>query len=181
MRPLIPKALALGIELVAVGPVSPAILDRLIPGLHQRFDTAVTLGAPIPLDPEWFEATRNQYRAGPILDTLIDHPRSHVRVLGVVEADIFAPKLNFIFGQAIVGGCCALIGLARLRPEFYGQIADPELFERRVLIEAVHEIGHSNGLEHCPDPSCVMSFSRVIRDTDQKGPNFCPLCLAQIR
>lgn len=164
------------IELVAIGSVDPAVLEGVTPGLVQRFRITTTRGQPIPIDPNWFDPTRNQYLAGPILDAIVDEQRGNTKILGVVDADIYAPGLNFIFGQAIVGGCCALIGLARLRPEFHQQEPQPEVFARRVLIEAVHELGHTVGLDHCPDPHCVMHFSRTIEDTDRKGPDFCQLC-----
>jgi archaemetzincin len=151
------------------------------PGLSQRFNTTVVIGDPIPLVKEWLDETREQYLAGPILDAIVDRHRDYSRTLGVIDADIFAPSLNFIFGQALVGGCCAIIGLARLRSEFYGQESRQDLFERRVLTEAVHEIGHTAGLDHCPDQLCVMNFSKTIRDTDRKGADFCSLCLAQIQ
>jgi archaemetzincin len=169
-----------GIELVPIGPVAPSLLQELTPGLRQRFGIPVSLGAPLPLDPAWFDPDRNQYRAGPVLDLLVDRQCNGARTLGIIDADIFAPELNFIFGQALVGGCCALIGLARLRPEFHHEEPDPELFARRTLIEAVHELGHTAGLDHCPNQHCVMNFSRTIEDSDRKGPDFCPQCQTRL-
>lgn len=181
MTLLVPETPIRGITLVEVGAVERSFIQEIVPGLRQRFKTEVTFGDPILLLPEWLDTSRNQYLAGPILDSLVDHRRANTRTLGVVDADIFAPNLNFIFGQAIVGGCCALIGLARLRPEFYHQESQPELFVRRTLIEAVHELGHTGGLDHCPNQLCVMHFSRTISDTDRKGPDFCPLCQFRIQ
>lgn len=165
-----------GIELVAIGSVEHSILQDLSSGLQQRFATTVTIGAPIDIDPDWFDAARNQYRAGPILDELVERQSTGANILGIIDADIYAPNLNFIFGQALVAGCCALIGLARLRPQFHNEAASPELFARRTLIEAVHELGHTAGLDHCPNEHCVMNFSRTIEDSDRKGPDFCPRC-----
>lgn len=168
--PIIPK-----IELIPVGPVERSIIDQLTPELSRRFTAAVSIGAPLPLLIRWLDVERRQYRAGPILDTLIERT-PEPRVLGIADADLFVAGLNFIFGQATVGGCCGVIGLVRLRPEFYHAPPDPALFARRTLIEAVHELGHMAGLDHCPDPACVMHFSRTIEDTDLKGPDFCPRC-----
>lgn len=176
----IPDSRTREIELVAVGPLDDEILDALIPGLAERFHTRVERGEPVPIDQAWRDAQREQYRAGPILDTLVDRRRAGVRTLGVIDADIFAPNLDFIFGQAIVGGCCALIGLARLRQEFYQKKPHPELFTHRTLIEAVHELGHTIGLDHCPNQLCVMHFSRNIHDSDRKGPDFCQSCKSRL-
>ena len=70
----------------------------------------------------------------------------------------------------------AVISLARLYPEFYGQPRDPGRFKERAINEAVHELGHLLGLGHCPDPACVMAFSNSLADTDRKGPGFCQPC-----
>lgn len=164
-----------------IGPLEQPILEELVPGLEARFRTRVHTGIPAGIDPDWFDPTRNQYRAGPILDLLVDRQGDEFRSLGIMDADIFAPNLDFIFGQAIVGGCCAVIGLARLREEFYRRPPDPGLFARRTLTEAVHELGHTSGLEHCQDRRCVMNFSRNIEESDSKGPDFCRECESRLQ
>jgi archaemetzincin len=98
------------------------------------------------------------------------------RTLGVADVDLFAPRLNFVFGEAILLGSVAVISLARLRPEFYGQPPEPEALERRAIIEALHELSHTLGLGHCPRAHCVMRFSNCIEHTDQKGFAFCERC-----
>ena len=46
----------------------------------------------------------------------------------------------------------------------------------RALKEAVHELGHTLGLAHCPDAGCVMHFSNALVDTDRKGHRLCVVC-----
>ena len=60
----------------------------------------------------------------------------------MVDADICAPGLNFVFGEADIARKRALISLQRLRQEFYGLPRDENLFRERALKEAVHELGH---------------------------------------
>ena len=107
-------------------------------------------------------------------------PDSGDRILGVVDVDIFAPGLNFVFGEADITGGKAIISLQRLRQEFYGLSQDQDLFQERVLKEAVHELGHTYGLMHCLNPACVMHFSNSLHDTDLKGWNFCPTCKVRL-
>ncbi|HEX7118445.1 MAG TPA: archaemetzincin family Zn-dependent metalloprotease [Longimicrobiales bacterium] len=165
------------IDLVPIGPLDDGGLDPLAAELASRFGVPVLRGQPLALRSEWCDASRGQLQADAILDALIARRSDDEWLLGVVDGDLFIPGLNFIFGQATVGGCCAVIGLARLRETFYGRPEpDAERFRRRTLIEAVHELGHVAGLDHCPEPSCVMHFSETIEDTDRKGPDFCPRC-----
>jgi archaemetzincin len=104
-----------------------------------------------------------------------------LKAWGVVsEVDCYASGLNFIFGQAMMGGREAFVALPRLRESFYGLPEDTILFRERVLKEVVHELGHAWELSHCADPHCVMHFSNSLRDTDAKGKDFCPRCQARI-
>ena len=74
----------------------------------------------------------------------------------------------------------AVIALPRLRQSFYGLPDDEKLFLARAVKEAVHELGHTYGLGHCPDARCVMHFSNSLRDTDFKSHRFCGACRARI-
>ena len=54
----------------------------------------------------------------------------------MVDADIFASGLNYVFGEAYVSGKAALISLWRLKPEFYRENASTAVFISRNLKEA---------------------------------------------
>jgi archaemetzincin len=97
-------------------------------------------------------------------------------ILGIADVDIYASGLNFVFGEADTVSGAVLVSLTRLRQEFYGLQPDRGLFFERALKEAVHELGHACGLDHCAQPGCIMYFSNTIGDTDRKGPGFCGLC-----
>jgi len=123
---------------------------------------------------EAYDSLRGQYHSTRLLVLLEQHLRTVPadKMLGVTAFDLFVPGMNFVFGEARCPGGVAIISTKRLKPS----PKDPGLFRERVLKESVHEIGHTQGLKHCPDPLCVMHFSEHIGDTDRKRATFCKEC-----
>lgn len=175
-----PRAL----ELVSFdGAAGDEVLRWLGGELEYRFGAAARVAEGLRVRSSWFDEVRGQYPSACFVDSLIDRAdhqgvaeMASVWTLGITDVDLFAPGLEFVFGEATLGGCCAVVSTARLRPENYGEAPDRRRFLRRLLVEAVHELGHVAGLDHCTVPRCVMSPSRIIEDSDRKGPDFCPAC-----
>jgi archaemetzincin len=173
--------MAISITLVPIGPVSPALLSWLVDRLAEVTRRDVVVGEMVPLPVAGYDRRRQQYRASAFIAVLrVLHCPAAERVVGLTEVDCYASGLNFIFGQAMMGGREAFVALPRLRESFYGLPEDTILFRERVLKEVVHELGHTWGLSHCADPHCVMHFSNSLHDTDAKGKDFCPGCQARI-
>lgn len=134
---------------------------------------AAELLSPVALPADAYDARRGQWRAEVLLERVREHRGK--RVLGVTDRDLYAGDLNFVFGMAQMPGRAAVISLHRLHAP------NRRLFRLRALKEAVHELGHTLGLPHCPNPACVMHFSNSLADTDRKGPIYCPACLAKLK
>jgi len=168
------------ILLISIGAVDGTIVQALKEDLKSIFEKSVEIGKGIPEPLDAYHVTRNQFLSTSILNAIAKETEytNHEKVLGVADIDLYVPGLNFVFGEARQR--VALISVIRLRQEFYGLPPDPHLFQRRVLIEAVHELGHTYGLGHCPNPQCVMFFSNTLTDTDRKGPEFCLKCKPQL-
>jgi len=170
------------IHLVAIGSVEARLVEGLREPLAEQFGCSVVVAQEVlPLPAGAYDARRQQYRADPFVTAVHQWCARHSgKALGVTEVDLFVPELNFVFGQAEMGGSAAVMSLHRLRPEFYGGGPDAGLLGRRAATEAVHEVGHTFGLRHCGNPSCVMFFSNSIADTDRKGYRLCGDCRARL-
>jgi len=171
----------MNIGILRIGQLSSYVIGRIQENLNMIFpETTCTLIAePLLIPEEAFNKARQQYRSDIILSRIHNYAEKEKtlnRILGIVDIDIFVPDLNFVFGEADCPGKAALISLWRLRPEYYGKTSNMELFVERSTKEAVHELGHTLGLRHCPNPFCVMFFSNSIFETDRKQSLFCNKC-----
>lgn len=155
----------------------PELLQQLYSSLEQALHTPVNARKPW-FDPELsFEPVRGQYNSTTLLRLLLDDPSDTTsRILGVTSADLFAPVLTYVFGEAQLDGRVAVVSIHRLRPEAYGLPKNDALLFQRLLKESVHELGHTLGLIHCLDGSCVMHASTYVEEIDLKTAEFCESC-----
>lgn len=170
------------IYLQPAGEIETGLLQYLSAGLQEIYGYSCRISRPITVPGDMYNAKRRQYDASGIVGEIVEKiPVDGERILGVVDVDLFVPGLNFVFGVAI--GNAAVISLTRLRPEYYGEKENEILFRERALKEAVHELGHTFGISHCPGMRCVMHFSNSLEDTDIKGSDLCGKCsgLLEIR
>ncbi len=180
------------IDLLKIGDLEQTILVKLKDNLENIFNN-LNMSFNIIKDANQLEkaeynSERRQYNADKILKRFINHTKNFhaFRILGVVDKDLYSEPLNFVFGIAInpkkrISGVpvVALISTTRLREKFYRRPENNDIFELRILKEAVHELGHTFSLEHC-NKFCIMRFSNTLMDTDKKPPQFCESCLKKL-
>ena len=173
------------VGILKVGQVDPDVLAAIAEGLPKTFpdttDIVITDGLPVP--PGTFDKKRSQYNSSLLLNEVrVYAAKKHqdfTRILGVVDADMYAFGLNYVFGEAYTPGVTALVSVWRLKPEFYRDQPNQSLYLLRAKKEAVHELGHTLGVKHCPRSICAMHFSNSIFDTDKKQNLLCDECYLQ--
>jgi len=126
---------------------------------------------------ESYDPGRRQYNGNKLLKKVDEISTGEsVRTLGLFTVDLFIPILTYIFGQAVLGGRSGIASPYRLKNELYGIKYDDDLLIDRMIKVCIHELGHSFGLIHCHNTSCVMRSSTYVEDIDLKDNIFCSKC-----
>ena len=169
------------LELLPIGRIDERLLLDVGPALADIFRVPCRVLSQ-RMDPKFaFHPERQQHHSSEILHAMQEHARNGaLRILGVTGVDLYIPILTFVFGEAQMGGPCAVVSLHRLTQEFYGLPHDPELLRWRLIKEAVHEVGHTLDLTHCDDYSCAMAPSHAVEWIDLKAAALCPDCQRQV-
>jgi len=165
------------IHLLAVGLVQTGLLDELAASLARLFQVSCRVRKEV-LDAEFaLDPIRGQYQSSMILARMASLAANNgTRLVGITEHDLYVPVLTFVFGEAQLSGVCALVSAHRLRDEYYGLPANAGTLSRRLVVEAVHELGHTFGLRHCSMWQCAMASTHSVERLDLKEPGYCPAC-----
>ena len=169
------------LDLLPIGEIDARLLQDLAPALANAFRIPCRIRqADARVDPRLaFHPERGQHHSSEILQAMQTYSNGAWRVLGVTAVDLYIPILTFVFGEAQMGGPCAVVSYHRLRQQFYGLPDDYDVLADRLVKEAVHEVGHTFDLTHCRDYSCVMAPSHAVEWIDLKDAVLCPDCEAR--
>jgi archaemetzincin len=148
-------------------------IQNIIPRLEQEFGFPVkVLDARPEVDPEWLNPERNQYPALRVLEESLAYaPENSARLLAFFSGDMYIAQTEFVFGLADPGSRGAVVSQFRLLS------GEKQRQQARLANEALHELGHTFGLTHCPQVNkCVMSVARTVRAVDARSASFEPAC-----
>jgi len=163
--------------IIPIGTIEKEILRYTQKKLEERFNVEVDIGKQLEAPVYAYYKKKKQYYSTKILKRIHKLKLAEYdRILGITDVDLYVPERTFVFGEADIRKKVAVISLTRLRQKFYGLPENLTLFKKRIIIEAVHELGHTYGLRHCSNNNCVMFLSNTLSDTDHKGAVLCNNC-----
>ncbi len=159
-----------------IGDLDSSLIERVGNGIAQGFGYPVDIVSLLKNVDFALDPARSQYFSTVILEKLADlAPPRTVKVLALFDQDLFIPILTHVFGEAQLGGRACIVSTFRLT-EALPTINTQNTYRQRVIKEALHELGHTFNLRHCPDSTCCMHYCRSVDDVDRKSACFCRYC-----
>ncbi|WP_431213693.1 matrixin family metalloprotease [Puia sp. P3] len=141
----------------------------------RRLDPNTVLRTSLPLPVTAYYSTRDRYRADSLIRYLGRSAAGDTIVIGLTNRDISTTKGNIqdwgIMGLGDNPGRAAVVSTFRLS----ASDRDGQLYK-----VAVHELGHTMGLQHCKDTTCFMRDAEGANHLDEEK-DFCTDCKRHLR
>jgi len=165
------------ITLISFGYFEKGLLEIIVDDVEREFSIPVkTREGYLDLS-DYYDPARKQYNGNELLKEIETRFATETsKTLGIFNVDLYIPILTYIFGQAFLKGRSGIASIYRLSNERYGIKKDQTIFIDRIRKEVIHELGHTFGLIHCSNPTCVMRSSTYVEDIDQKNHLLCQKC-----
>jgi archaemetzincin len=139
------------------------------------FGIPARIAKPLPIDQRTFAAARKQFDASALIRGLKSKaPDDALVFVALTDRDLFAPGLNFLFGQGDFANRTGVSSLVRY------QTPDAKTFLRRTLKLVTHEAGHILSLRHCTFYRCVMQGANTLAEDDSHPMHLCSIDLRKL-
>lgn len=148
--------------------------------ISKNLDAVVTILDEVPLPPSAFYKPRQRYIADSLLDFLKqENDNRFEKIIGLTSKDISTRKGDIenwgVLGLGSCPGTACVISSFRAGKN---KVA-AAIFRKRMITLALHELGHTYGLEHCPDKDCLMKDAEGKMALDDAG-SYCSKCHNQL-
>lgn len=173
-----------GVKLVIVplgSELTVSDIDFVRRSLDAFYDFAIEVAARQPLPSSAFYAPRRRYRAERLLTYLDTHaPKDAQRIVGLTGVDISTTKGAVadwgVLGLATIDGRVGVLSKFRCAR---GAKSSAHALARYGKT-AVHEVGHTLALQHCPTVGCLMEDAMGTVSTTDREYDLCPSCRARL-
>jgi archaemetzincin len=119
-----------------------------------------------------YYSPRNRYRADSLIKWMSGHAKKNETFIGITQQDISTDKGEIrdygVMGLGYQPGKACIASNFRLK--------DKSNFYK----VALHELGHTTGLPHCPHPKCFMVDAKGGDPTGEEE-NFCSKCALHLQ
>ncbi|MFL9484232.1 matrixin family metalloprotease [Chitinophagaceae bacterium LWZ2-11] len=156
------------------GNFSPQLVQNVFRQIW-LIDSNVILLKDRPLPASAFYAPRNRYRADSLISVLSKNIGNDTIIIGLTEKDISTRK-GYIQDWGVMGlgycpGNACIVSTYRL---------DKSNLNEQFFKVAIHELGHTQGLPHCPNKTCFMRDAEGGNKANEEA-DFCSSCKAFLR
>ena len=169
------------VVIVPFGKVNPAFVTAVEQAVAATADVKTRVDPQREMPKEAWYAPRKRWRAEKILDAIdADPPEGAWKVVAVTEKEISTTKGKYedwgIVGLGNLDDRSCITSTYIFRKHSRTQ----DVLVRRVRDSAIHELGHTLGLDHCETEACVMrdAKGKAITSTDASSGKYCDRCRA---
>ena len=171
------------VVIVPFGEVDEAFIDAAAEAVKARVDAEVRIDAMRELPKTAWYAPRKRWRAEKLLVAIdVDPPEGAWKVLVITSAEISTTKGDIKdWGIAGLGNLGALSSVASTFLYTRHSKTKAQALKRFTDV-AVHEFGHTLGLEHCETTGCVMADAKgkAMKSADQSRGHYCLRCRTKV-
>ena len=148
-------------ETIAIQPftgIDKNLIQEIKKGMIQYLAVEITVLEIKKLPPSAFYKTRQRYIADSLLRFLRSLKQDEAdRIIGITSFDISTRKKPYqnwgVMGLGYCPGESCIISSYRVKPTS----GNYHHFINRMIILALHELGHTYSLPHCPVKNCIMN------------------------
>jgi archaemetzincin len=172
------------VRLLPIGDVAQDTIEKAAAGVESHGPIRAIVEKRLPLPPETMSSQKGRYRSELLLDWIakLDLPAGG-KILGITDVDIVAHKGNApnwgVLGLGAIDGRMCVISTFRMKRKKGGGTVSEDVVTERLWKTAVHEVGHTIGIEHCPVGGCLMHDGMGTVFTTDEEHDFCPRCASR--